>query len=292
MIRDGVVDLAAAAMAGLGRARRYRGLLLATYLVQLLLSLIPAALVFALLLPELASEPALGRAVDGDISAIIEVLRAVPSAPLAAVVAVLVTALAYVAISWFLTAGLLGAYRDQPEGAAAAARSFGAHGARRVFAFARLFALTAPLYAALAVWAALAIGDVAERLTEVVTAGELARALIENLAGPALVLWLVWTAVDHARVELVEDEHLAAWRAMFKGVARVLRRPVCAAHTALGHVAVALFAVGYLGVAGLGLSGLGLLLLRQLFGLARHFVHLAIIAGQVELGSRIRRQRR
>jgi hypothetical protein len=216
-------------------------------------------------------------------------MRTAPSAPLVVLVSIVLVASIYVGVSWFLTAGLIGVYGDRPDGAASTARCFGAHGARRVFAFARLFALSTPIYAVLAVWAIVAIGDVADRSLEILTGAEIARALIVNLAGPALLLWLWWTAVDHARVALVRDEHLAAWRAMARGALRVARRPVCAVHTAAGHLAVLALAAIYVGIAGLGLSVLGLLLFRQLVAVGRHAVHLAILGGQVELDARITR---
>ena len=289
MIRETIIALVAAITGGAITAVRYRGLYLATYAIQLSISLVPATLAWWLLVSQLGAEPALGRAVDGDLAAALVALRAVKSAPVAIIAAAAIAATAYVAISWFLTAGLLGVYREQPEGRAAVARVFGAAGARRLVAFVRLFLLVAPLYAALAIWIALAIGGVLDRLPELVTWGDLAGELAGGLIAPALILWLAWTAVDHARVELVADDDLGAWRSLGRGVVRVVRRPACALHTAAGHIAAAALGGIYLASAGLALGIAGLIAARQLFALGRHLIHLAILAGQVELGERLRR---
>jgi hypothetical protein len=288
--REAIVDLAAAAMAGARRARRYPGLLLATFAVQLALSLVPAALAFALLVIHLGDEPALGRAVDGDLAAAFAVLEAAPTLPVAAAIAIALVALIWVAASWFLTAGLIGSYTDEPEGAAATARCFGAHGARRFFGFARLFLLMLPLYAAIAAWAGFGLASVAERSLEMIDAGEVIAALIGALGGPALLVWLLWTAADYARIELVADPRLASSRALWRGAVTVLRRPRCTLHAAAGHLAVAALAAIYVAVAGLGLSVVALVVVRQLFSLGRHGIHLAVIGGQIELAARLRRR--
>lgn len=290
MIRESIIDLAAAIAAGVRGAWSYRGLLLLTYAIQLLASMAPAALLWSLVVARLATEPALDRAASGDLEAMITALRAMDGAPLAVIAAVAITAAAYAAISWFLTAGLLGVYGERPAGRAPTARAFGAAGARRVLAFARLFAVVAPIYAALAAWAFFGLADLAGLAPELVSAADVARAAAARLAAPALVSWLVWTAVDHARVELVASERLGAARALVRAAIRVATRPACALHTGAGHLAVAALGALYLATGGLALGVVGLIAARQLFSLGRHAIHLAILAGQVELGERLRRR--
>lgn len=281
-----VAELRRAAAAGVAAIRRYPLLALVTYAAQLLISLTPAAVLAALLLVRLGDAPMFDRAMDGDLAAIATIIRSQPMLLATAGLLMIAAALAYVSVSWFITAGLIHVYREQPESRAETARSFGAGGARRFFAFARLFGwslVPSAVGLALLGYGLVSVGD---SFLTILDFGALSRTVILALAPGAVALWIVWTAIDYARIELCARQ-VSSWRALLRGFRRVLGRPICLLHTLLGFLAGAALVWIYAQIAGAGLvsSWLAVFVVRQLVFSTRHLIRLLIIGGQVAIAA-------
>lgn len=194
-------------------------------------------------------------------------------------------ALAYGVASWFLTAGLLGALRaGDGLGRREVARAFGAAGAARFFAFARLWLWSIIPYIVALVVLAVGVGA-GPGLREAMTLREaVVPAVIAGIPGMALCA-LVSCAVDYARVALVDDPALGAGRALLRAFKLVLTRPRALAHYALylgawGGI-TALYVAATVGRPYAGPGGaLAIFALRQIVAGARFLARVMTYAGQ------------
>lgn len=292
-MRRSITDVAAAVGAGGRAVARHPGLLAATYLVQLAMSLLPAALLFAGLVSRYGREPTLDAAVAGDLPSLLEIARDARELLGATAAAVAIAALAYVVVSWLLTAGLIAVFADPPATRASAARRFGAGAGERVLSFARLFAWSLIPYAAVAWLAASGLRGLTGAAFHALGTRELLWRAALELAPAALLLWLSWTVIDYARIELVRAARPVAWRALLRAARRVASRPACLLHTLGGHASGAVLALAILAAAHWSAAaGVAVLALRQLALAGRHVVHVAVLAGQVEIDERVSRPRR
>ena len=270
--------------AGVRALVRFPGLCASIYLVQLALSAGAALLMAALLERAFASEPLFDRAMSGDLAALITSFRQEAGLLPALVWIGAGAVLLYSLISWLLTAGLIAVLLDPPDRRREVARWFGAGAAASFLPYLRL-ALWAALPYALVVFAAqsgwVRLMGQADRMLD---GWDLASGLLLGL-GPALVLhWLVGTAVDYARVDLVRHPGMSAVRALLRGFRLVARRPLALAHTASYGLVFALVTAAYL-VVGPWVTGslVALVIARQVTALVRFGAKVALVAGQVEL---------
>lgn len=261
---------------------RHPALVAALYAVQLVLSVLAGFVVARALASAFAHEPLFDRAADGDVLAIITVLREHPAVFGGAVWACLGFVLAYVMLSWFTTAGLLATATSRPTGARATAERFGAGGAANVLGFARLAGWSLIPYALIAfvglVGLAIGLGDVAESDS----AGALVGRALAGLA-PALVMWWITnTAVDFARIELVTRTRKTALMALLRGYARVFTDwrplPLVGLYVVVAAGITGLFATTTLGVE---MSWLALLATRQLVAIARFLAKICLLGAEV-----------
>lgn len=265
---------------------RFPGLVGTIYLMQLAMSGGAGLLIGGLVLGAFGRRPLFDRAMDGDLAALITCMRdpALTSALLwIGIAAVLV----YWALSWFMTGGLIAVLLDPPEKRRrAVARWFGAGGAASFFPFVRL-----------ALWSALPYGGVAwllhvglvrfeDQIETAVTLGDLARTAGASFAPVLAAHWVLATAVDYARVDLVRHPGMSSVRALLRGFVILWRRPVALVHTLIYGVVFVGVSLGYAalaGGAGAGAALAGVVALRQLTSLVRFAAHVGLIAGQVEL---------
>jgi hypothetical protein len=279
--------------AGRRAVSAYTGTLLALFLVQALVVLGATAVIAMLFAGQFAHRPLFDDGVDGDLMALYEALRDA-GATLSAIGWIGVGGiLAWLMLSWFLAGGLVAVLAERPQGRPATLRTFGAGGAATFLVFARLALISAVLHAVVWVVAAIGLGLVAARIEYAMTLGEVLGALTLGLAPALLLLAVVWTVIDHARVELVlrrpSHERLGAIVAFARSVAFVARRPLALAHVLLWAAAFgavsALYTWASFGAAMLGASGaIALLIVRQGVGLVRMALKVMLIGGQVELG--------
>jgi hypothetical protein len=260
--------LVAGSVTGLGKHWRLAGALLA---LQLAVAAVFGWVVYMSFQRVLGARPLFGRGVEGDLAALALALRG--HADLLAPIAFL--GIAFAALwglaSFYLAAGLIGRMRGQPFGEACA---------RRGFAFFRLwlwalvpFGITIAA-AFQGAWAM--VGQVGGELAAPSHLGTVVLGAIPGALGYAFVA----TAVDLARVLLVDDPRLGAGRAFARGLARALGWPF------LHYAGYALLwwgvGVGYLVLTFPLALGAGVLfLLRQLVVTARWLLRFATTAGQV-----------
>lgn len=271
--------------AGARSLRRFPGMVLTVYAIQLAMSA-GAALLFAVLLQgAFGDRPLFDRAMDGDLAALVTCVVAEPELLRALMWIGLVAVLAYSVVSWFLTAGLIAVLLDAPSRRREVMRWFGSAGAANFFPFLRLSLWSALPQAVVLVVAAVGISFVRHRLDHAFDARGVAEALAIGLSPALLLHWIVATAIDYARIDLVRHPGISSIRGLMRGFGAVSRHRLTLVHTLLyGMVFGGASAVyGWMTVGGAMAGLVALVLVRQLLGLVRFAAHVALIAGQVEL---------
>jgi hypothetical protein len=264
--------------------RRFPGLVGSLYLAQLAISGAAAALSALLLTDAFARRPMFDRAVEGDLAALAHSILGAPGLLSSLAVIAGGTVLLYWLVSQFMTGGLVAVLLDPPDRRREVARWFGAGGAANFFPLLRLGLWSLLPYASVAVAFGLASHTLARGLENAITPGDLAAPLALAF-GPALFLhWVIGTAVDYARVDLVRHPGMSSLRALLRGFHLLVSRPLALVHTALYGLFFAAVTVGYAVVSGSISDSLAVaILVRQLVTLVRFLAHVGLIAGQVEL---------
>ena len=136
------------------------------------------------------------------------------------------------------------------------------------------------------------ISMVSSRIDKALTVAQLVGPLVLATLPALLLLQVLWTVTDYARVELTlrQDTHEpSVVMTYLRTTAFVLKRPLTLAHGGLGWLAFALITVGYAwlshGHPMYGAEGaVTLFVIRQGVALARMAIRFGVIGGQVELG--------
>jgi hypothetical protein len=288
-MRLGLADMLSAGTRGVSR---YTGTLLAVFVVQ---SLVAAACMFAVamvLAQAFAHLPLFDDAVDGDLVALIWCVRyAQPS--FVAIGGILLGALLlWQLASWFIVGGLYGVFAQRPEGRAETARCFGASGAATYLAYVKLALCSLPGY--IVVLFALGTGAslVGTRIWHALTMWQLIGPLLLAMLPGLLLLHVLWTISDYARVELTlrHDSHDPGVVVTYlRSAAYVIRRPVTLVHGGLGWLGLlavtAFYAYLAQGHPMYGTEGaITLFVARQGVSLLRMAIRVGVLGGQVELG--------
>lgn len=287
--RVGLRDLIAAMPRALGR---YTGTLLGVFVVQSLVALACMGAVAAVLANTFARLPMWDEAVDGDLVSLVYCMRHGKTALFASGGIVLGAVLLWQFVSWFVSGGIYGVLANRPEGRAETARCFGASGAGTFLAYVRLSLCTLPGLLLVLFVFGLCTELVATRIEKALTIAQLVGALAIALLPALVLLHVLWTITDYARVELTlrgESHEPGVVMTYLRTVAYVLKRPVTLAHAGLGWIAFALVTVGYAtlseGHPMYGADGaLTLFVIRQGVALARTAIRMGVMAGQIELG--------
>jgi hypothetical protein len=287
--RPGVTELVAI---GPRAVARYTGTLFAVFVAQ---TIVATACLFgiAIVLAQVfAPLPIFDDAVDGDLVSLLWCLRSVRASFVACAGVAFAAVLVWELVSWFLVGGLYGVLGQRPEGRADTARCFGASGAATYLKYARLALCSLPgLFLVLFVFNT-GLTWSWQRLAAALTIGDLVVPLSAIFVPTLLVLHLVWTISDYARVELTlrhESHDPGVVVTYVKAASFVLRHPMTLAHAGLGWLAFALVTLGYAYLAHghpmYGAEGaVTLFVIRQGVALARTALRLGVLAGQVELG--------
>ena len=288
-MRIGIGDMLSAGMRSLSR---YTGTLLAVFVVQSLVAIACMLAVAIVLAQTFAHLPMFDEAVDGDLVALVECLRYGRSSFVAVGGLIFGAVLLWQLVSWFVVGGLYGVLAQRPEGRSETARCFGASGASTYLAYARLALCSLPGIAI--VLFALQTGfTIATSYSEhPLTLWQLFAPLAVGLAPGFLLLHVVWTVTEYARVELTlrHDSHDPGVVITYvRSVVYVLRRPLTLVHGAFGWVCFALVTLAYAYLAAghpmYGAEG-GVILFvaRQCVSILRTAIRVGILSGQVELG--------
>lgn len=278
--------------AGPRAVSRYTGTLLTVFVAQ---SLIAASCIVAaapVLAHTFSHLPMADDAIDGDLVAMILSVRYGKDSMVGIAGIVFGAIVLWQLASWFLAGGAYSVLAQRPEGRGDTARCFGAGGASTYLAYARLAMCALPGWLVVAFALRVGLGMVAERLDHALTLSELFGPLALALLPAALVLHLLWTVEDYARVELTlrHDSHdpgvIAAY---LRALGYVLRRPVALVHGAIGWLVFGLVSAAYfylsLGHPMYGAEGaITLFIARQGVSLLRMAIRFGVLAGQVELG--------
>jgi hypothetical protein len=268
---------------------RYTGTLLAVFIVQLVLTGTAVFAMARVLASAFAHRPYFDRAVDGDLTAWVYLLRNHQEVFAAAGWIGGGVVLVWLLISWFLRAGVIGVFSERPEGRSETARCFGAHGASSFLPLVRLAVLTMPSYFIVAMALGIGLDAVSTRVEYALSLPQLLGWLAVGVGPALLLLHLLWTITDYARAEIVmrrDSTDLSVLTAYARAISFVLRRPMTLLHTAVGWLIVVVISIGYIAASHdhpmVGTDGaLTLLVVRQGVVLARLAVHFAVLGGQV-----------
>lgn len=289
MPRLGLGDLIGA---GPRAVSRYTGTLLAVFVAQSVIAascIVAIAVVFARTFSHL---PMFDEAVDGDFVALIYSVRYGKDSMFATAGIVFGAIILWQLASWFLVGGACSVLAQRPEGRVDTARCFGAGGASTYLAYARLALCALPGWIVVLFLLAFGADLVKGRIDHALTVSQLLAPLAVAVLPAALLLHILWTVEDYARVELTlrHDTHDPGVVATYlRSLSYVLRRPVTLVHGALGWLVFALVSVAYfylsLGHPMYGAEGaITLFIIRQGVSLLRMAIRFGVLAGQVELG--------
>ncbi|HEX8113817.1 MAG TPA: hypothetical protein VF516_39065, partial [Kofleriaceae bacterium] len=236
--------------------------------------------------------PMFDEAVDGDLVALIYSVRHGKDSMVAIAGIVFGAVVLWQLAAWFLVGGAYSVLAQRPEGRGDTARCFGAGGASTYLAYARLALCALPGWLAVLFVLGFGLGLVKGRIDHALTLGELFGALTLAVLPAALLLHLLWTVEDYARVELTlrHDTHDPGVVATYvRTLSYVFRRPVTLVHGALGWLVFGLVSTAYfylsLGHPMYGAEGaITLFIARQGVSLLRMAIRFGVLAGQVELG--------
>jgi hypothetical protein len=278
--------------AGTRAVARYTGTLLTVFIVQALIAIVCMIAIWFALAQAYSHLPMWDEAVDGDLVALIFCVRYGKITLLASVAIAFGALLLWQLVSWFIVGGIHGVLAQRPEGRADTARTFGASGANTYLAYARLALCSIPGWFLVALALAWGIGTFAGRIEHALTVPQLVGPLLLAMLPAALLLHILWTITDYARVELSlrQDTHEpSVVMTYLRTIAFVLKRPLTLAHGGLGWLAFFLITVGYAYLAQghpmYGASGaVTLFVIRQGVALARSAIRFGVLAGQLELG--------
>jgi hypothetical protein len=289
MPRLGLGDLIGA---GPRAVSRYTGTLLAVFVAQSLIAATCIVAIFAVFAHTFGRLPMFDEAVDGDFVALIYAIRHGKDSMVATAGIVFGAVMLWQLASWFVVGGACGVFAQRPEGRGDTARCFGAGGASTYLAYVRLALCALPGWLVVLFLLAFGVNLVQGRIDHALTMSELLGPLALAVLPGALLLHLLWTVEDYARVELTlrHDTHDPGVVATYlRSLSYVLRRPVTLVHAALGWLVFALVSVAYfylsLGHPMYGAEGaITLFIIRQGVSLLRMAIRFGVLAGQVELG--------
>jgi hypothetical protein len=268
-----------------GRAvRRFPGLVGTLYLAQVGISVVAAGVMALLLSEAFGSRPMFDRGMDGDLAALFTSFLAYPGL-LPALAAIATGAiLLYWLVSIFMTGGLVAVLLDPPDRRREVARWFGAGGAANFFPLLRLGAWSLLPYAGMLLVANLGSHGLYSALENAITPGDLVAPLALALGPGLLLYWIIGTAIDYARVDLVRHPGMSSLRALLRGFHLVIARPLALVHSGLYGLFFLAVTAGYVAISRSLAEGLLVAVVtRQLVALLRFLAHVGLIAGQVEL---------
>lgn len=287
--RIGFRDLVSAGIRGVSR---YTGTLLAVFVVQTLVATACLIAVTGVLAQAFSHLPMFDDAVDGDLVATIWCLRHARPSWYAIGGLVFGALVLWQLASWFLVGGLYGVLAQQPEGRSDTARCFGASGAATYLGYARLAMCSLPGLALVLFVFGTSLGFVAHRLEYALTVSQLAVALAIAILPALLLLHVLWTVADYARVELTlrHDSHRPGVLVTYlRSIDYVLRRPITLLHSGFGGLLFVIVTLAYAYLAQghpmYGAEGaVTLFVARQGVALLRMAIRVGIMGGQIELG--------
>jgi hypothetical protein len=169
----GRVRLGDMARAGARSVSQYTGTVLAMFVVQFVAAWIAGFAILLILDGAFGQRPIFDDAVDGDLVALLIVIRNAPAVVAAVTWVVIGAIVAWLVWSWFLTGGVLAVLTERPRGRLETARCFGGGGAAHFFRFARLGVLSLLLNLPARFALGLGVGYLSDRIATAMTICEM-----------------------------------------------------------------------------------------------------------------------
>jgi hypothetical protein len=278
--------------AGTRALTRYTGTLLAVFVVQTIVVTSAMLAIAAVLAQAFSHLPIWDDAVDGDLVSLVTCIRFAKANLFACGGIALGAVLLWQLASWFLVGGIYGVLAQRPEGRAETARCFGASGASTYLTFARLALCSVPGWLLVLFVFATCTNAVTTRIEHALTVWDLVGPLAIATLPALVVMHVLWTVTDYARVELAlrhETHDPSVIATYLRTVVFVIKRPLALLHTGLGWLGFIIITLGYTYLASghpmFGAEGaVTLFVIRQGVSLARMAIRFGVLAGQLELG--------
>jgi len=273
---------------------RYTGTLLSVFIAQAIITLACITAISMILVSQFGDLPLWDEAVDGDIVALLWCLKH-GAASFVAIGGVVIGALLLWQITtWFLVGGVYGVLVQRPEGRSETARCFGASGAASYLMYARLALCSLPgwMFALSVMGYCIKQAGGFDSIGEALSFSQLVGTLLLMFGPALLLLHILWTISDYARVELTlrgESHEPSVVMTYLRAVAYVIKRPITLAHAGIGWLGFVLVTLIYVYIAqGHPMYGpegaVALFVIRQGVALARTAIRFGVLAGQIELG--------
>lgn len=275
---------------GTGSVNDYRLLALLVYAVQLVMSVAAAFVIARALANALGRSPLFDKAVDGNMLALLIVLREHASLLTSFAWIGIATAATYSVVSWFLIGGLVSVFIERPMTWRQRVDCFGAGGMSLFLPYVRLALACIVPYTIVGVAFVLGLERIFDSLLYELSLGGLAVSVVLNLLPAALLYWIATTATAYARIDLARHRG-SSTIALLRAYRTIFDRPLPLAHAAVywayfaGTTTLYVVLAASFGWRG-AIGALALLLLRQLVSISRFGGKLVLLAGQVELSPR------
>ncbi len=271
---------------------RYTGTLLAVFVVQSIMTIAAMIAIAVILAQAFARLPLFDEAVDGDLFALVTCMKYAKAHLFACGGVVLAATLLWQLASWFLVGGVYGVLAQRPEGRGDTARCFGASGTATYLAYARIALCSIPGWIVVLFVFGISSSLVMPRIEHALTFADLFGALAIALLPAMLLVHVLWTVSDYARVELTlrhESHDPSAVITYLRTLGYVIKRPLTLVHAGLGWLGFLFVTIVYAyfahGHAMYGAEGaVTLFVIRQGVALARMAIRFGVLAGQIELG--------
>lgn len=275
--------LGSMAAAGVTAVRRYPLLILTLYAIQLVFSAAAGVAVARILAVAFGDYPLIDLAAAGDLATLTQLAAAHVDILVSAVWTCLVIVALYAVVSWATTAGLIHTLARRPVSRQHTAEVFGTGAATGALAFGRLWLWSLIPYAVVGFFLLFGAGIAAAGNVDLLSVGGLVGDLLPAMAPGLIAWWMVNTAVDFARVDLVRRRHKSALRALLRGFAHTFTSPWPLPHAALFYLLFfGLTTVYVWATAGVEMSAVAYLVVRQVVGFARFTCKIWLIGGQVD----------
>ena len=272
-----------------GRAlRRYTGLAIVLYVIQLGISVVAAFLMTRVLANAFALRPEFDRGIDGDFASLVTALRQTDGIVGTLMWLGLVAVILYWLVSWAIAGGLITTFIHRPHARRDVAECFGRGAAGCFWPYARLALLSIVIYIPAAAALILALRFGLDGLADQLTMGGVVWRLVAWFGPTAVLFVIAGTAVDYARVDLARHPDLPSRRALLRSLRLIFSRVRPIAHVGFYLLFFAAVSGAYVALTFerpmVGAIGaLSLVVIRQVLSLARFGAKIILIGGQVEL---------
>ena len=271
---------------GLRMAFRFKRLLFCLFLIQFIIAVVFATVVFLYLKTVFSGSQYFSEGVHGDFSSLLTALSFDPTIPFAILYFFLGILLIYLLVSWFLIGGVIGTFQ-RFQGSSLSQENvalyFAAKGAQLFLPFCRLALWSLIPYAIAFIVLLLGLDIAVESSIHDVDSTTVISNLLIYISPAFFLFLLTHTIIDYGRIILSKTPRLPARKAIWRSLTFVLKNPATLLHQIIYvFYFLGLTSLYYTLTIDIG-SAVALLLIRQFLVFLRLIGKLTLISGQIEI---------